>query len=251
MRAIGPAPPQSVVRAQAVLDAAGAMTYRGPMIRPWLVVTALLVACSSDPTVPIGSPDAASSTDAATDAAAADASASRDAEPVDARPLADAGDLDAMPDDAASIDSAVADAAAVDAAVALDAGDLDASATDGAAPADASTASDAGATACLVDGIYGTNFSGMVVYFSFDLATGRWGASETRADLPANPVLAGSFTFSAGVLGLEEDPGKGCPPGVATYTTVFNAACMQFRLEVIADPCTERAMALDRAVFTL
>ena len=135
--------------------------------------------------------------------------------------------------------------------VALDAGDLDASATDGAAPADASTASDAGATACLVDGIYGTNFSGMVVYFSFDLATGRWGASETRADLPANPVLAGSFTFSAGVLGLEEDPGKGCPPGVATYTTVFNAACMQFRLEVIADPCTERAMALDRAVFTL
>ena len=230
------------------------MTYRGPMMRPWLVVTALLVACSSDPTVPIGAPDAAPSSDAtATDATSMDASAGRDAESVDARPLADAGALDAAPD-AASADSAVADAAAlVDAAVALDAGDPDASATDGAAPTDASTASDAGATtACLVDGIYGTNFSGMVVYFSFDLMAGRWGAAEQRANLPANPQLAGAFTFSGNVLGLQEDPGSSCPPGgVGTYTTVFDAACMQFRLEVIADPCAKRAMALDRAVFTL
>lgn len=215
-------------------------------MRPWLVFTALLAACSSDPTVPIGAPDAASSADGATtDAAALDASAGRDAESVDARPLADASAPDATADAATSLDSAVQDAAAVDAAVALDAGGLDASATDGAT-------SDAGpTTACLVDGIYGTSFSGMVVYFSFDLASGRWGASETRADLPANPLLAGSFTFSGNVLGLEEDPGESCPPGVATYTTVFNATCMQFTLEVIADPCAKRAMALDRAVFTL
>lgn len=216
------------------------------MIRRWLVFTALLAACSSDPTVPIGAPDAASSADGAADAAAADASASRDAESVDARPLADASGLDAAADAATSSDSAVADAAAVDGAVTLDAGDLDASTTDGAAATDAGPT-----TACLVDGIYGTSFSGMVVYFSFDLASGRWGASETRADLPANPLLAGDFTFSAGVLGLEEDPGKSCPPGVATYRTVFGATCMQFTLEVIADPCPERAMALDRAVFTL
>jgi hypothetical protein len=224
------------------------------MMRPWLVVTALLVACSSDPTVPLGAPDAASSADAtASDATSTDASAGRDAESADARPLADAGVVDAAADAAAAIDSAVADAASVDAAVALDAGDPDASALDGATAADASTTSDAGATtACLVDGIYGTNFSGMVVYFSFDLATGRWGASETRADLPANPLLAGAFTFSAGVLGLQEDAGSSCLPGaVGMYTTVFDAACMQFQLQVIADPCAKRAMALDRAVFTL
>lgn len=225
-------------------------------MRPWLVVTALLVACSSEPTVPIGAPDAAPRSDAAaTDAAAAptDASAGRDAESADARPLADAGTPDAAPDASASVDSAVADAAAVvDDAGALDAGDLDGGATDGAALTDASAGADAGATACLVDGIYGTNFSGMVVYFSFDLMAGRWGAAETRADLPANPQLAGAFTFSGGVLGLQEDPGSSCPPGgVGTYTTVFDAACMQFRLEVIADPCAKRAMALDRAVFTL
>lgn len=233
------------------------------MLRSCLILASVLVACSSDP-VPLPRADATTPADATSadatpaDAASADATApsedattSVDASPADAVVAQDTGAGPAE-DAGEAADSGVnaGDAGeAADVVVAPDSGEDDAgAAVDGAIAADATP--DGGMGACVVDGVYSTNFFGMPVFFGFYTATGRWGAAEQLADLPANPAIAGPFSFAGGVLSLQEDPGSSCPPAdVGAYAALFNATCTSFTLVVNTDPCAKRAMALNGAVF--